>query len=64
CPQEEKEGIPKADNLGVKPTLWHPRAHLYHSSKGIRDIMFAPRHLGLKIAAASGDGQVRSYSPF
>lgn len=42
-------------------TCWHLRATLADSRKEIKDIAFAPSHLGLKIATASMDGSVRIY---
>lgn len=40
---------------------WQRKAQLSDSKKAVNDVQFAPRHLGLKLAAASADGIVRIY---
>eukprot|EP00127_Corallochytrium_limacisporum_P003170 Clim_evm19s147 gene=Clim_evmTU19s147 len=40
---------------------WRLAAKLVDSKKQIRDLEFAPRHLGLQLATASADGTVRIY---
>jgi nucleoporin SEH1 len=40
---------------------WSVRATLLDSTRSVQDVQFAPRHLGLKLAAASLDGSVRVY---
>lgn len=42
-------------------TCWLPRSKLTDSRKDVRDIAFAPYHLGLRIATGSMDGLVRIY---
>jgi hypothetical protein len=37
------------------------RATLKESMRPVKDVEFAPRHLGLKLAAAAADGVVRLY---
>ncbi|CAM9124648.1 unnamed protein product [Chrysoparadoxa australica] len=56
---EEQTGMPMDGKQGQ--SRWHPKATLAESRKQVRDIEFAPRHLGLKLAAASADGNVRVY---
>jgi nucleoporin SEH1 len=40
---------------------WQRKAQLSDSKKSVNAVQFAPRHLGLKLAAASADGTVRIY---
>ncbi len=40
---------------------WTKKAQLSESKKAVRDVKFAPRHLGLMLASASADGIVRVY---
>lgn len=40
---------------------WMRKATLSDSKKAVRDVKFAPRHLGLMLACASADGTVRVY---
>jgi nucleoporin SEH1 len=40
---------------------WQRKAQLCDSKKSVNDVQFAPRHLGLRLAAASSDGIVRIY---
>ena len=40
---------------------WQRKAQLTESKKSVNDVKFAPRHLGLKLASASGDGFIRIY---
>jgi hypothetical protein len=40
---------------------WLKKTQLTDSKKSVNDVKFAPRHLGLKLASASGDGMVRIY---
>jgi nucleoporin SEH1 len=45
---------------GVDPK-WHGRAKLSDAKKPIKDVAFAPAHLGLKLALACMDGKVYVY---
>lgn len=54
---EEQEGI-GGESTSAR---WYPKSQLSDSRKHVKDIKFAPRHLGLKIAAGSADGCVRIY---
>lgn len=56
---EEQEGQQTEEGPGR--VTWYPRAQLADSRKPVKDVEFAPRHLGLKIATASADGSVRIY---
>eukprot|EP00823_Brevimastigomonas_motovehiculus_P002849 TRINITY_DN1689_c0_g1_i1.p1 TRINITY_DN1689_c0_g1~~TRINITY_DN1689_c0_g1_i1.p1 ORF type:complete len:350 (+),score=62.84 TRINITY_DN1689_c0_g1_i1:137-1186(+) len=40
---------------------WKKAARFVDSKDSVQDIQFAPRHVGLKLAAASRDGKVRTY---
>nr|CCA17427.1 nucleoporinlike protein putative [Albugo laibachii Nc14] len=40
---------------------WRNQAQLVDSRESVHDVKFAPRHLGLRLATASGDGFVRMY---
>jgi len=40
---------------------WTKKAQLSESKKAVRDVKFAPRHLGLMLASVSADGFVRIY---
>eukprot|EP00033_Pygsuia_biforma_P001083 GCRY01001233.1.p1 GENE.GCRY01001233.1~~GCRY01001233.1.p1 ORF type:complete len:338 (+),score=73.37 GCRY01001233.1:159-1172(+) len=40
---------------------WLKRATLLDSGSSVRDVCFAPRHLGFKLASCCGDGYVRVY---
>lgn len=40
---------------------WEDKANLVDSRDAVRDVAFAPRHLGLKLALCSIDGYVRVY---
>jgi nucleoporin SEH1 len=40
---------------------WIRKATLSDSKRAVRDVKFAPRHLGLMVACASADGTVRVY---
>ena len=40
---------------------WQREVQLSDSEKSVTDAKFAPRHLGLKVAAASADGTVKIY---
>jgi len=54
---EEQESVTMRD----KETRWQKKAQLSDSKCSVRDVKFAPRHLGLKLASASADGFVRIY---
>lgn len=43
------------------PAKWICRATLRESPRAVKDVEFAPRHLGLRLAAAGADGVVRVY---
>jgi hypothetical protein len=43
------------------PAKWICRATLRESPRAVRDVEFAPRHVGLRLAAAGADGVVRVY---
>jgi nucleoporin SEH1 len=65
---EEQEGalssgaaLGATDPAGQRRTAWKQKAQLVDSREAVNAIAFAPRHLGLKIATASGDGFVRVY---
>jgi nucleoporin SEH1 len=53
------------ENLSAKSKTdrrwWQKKTQLTDSKECVRDVKFAPRHLGLKIASASADGFVRIY---
>jgi len=55
---EEQEGV---DDKGRVVSRWHKRAQLSDARDSVNEIKFAPRHMGLKIAAGSADGHVRVY---
>ena len=40
---------------------WMRKTQLSDSKGAVHDVKFAPRHLGLKLAAGSADGFVRIY---
>lgn len=54
---EEQDVVNRMD-IGSR---WQRKAQLTESKKPVTDVKFAPRHLGLKLASASGDGMVRVY---
>jgi nucleoporin SEH1 len=54
---EEQESVTIRD----KERRWQKKAQLSDSKCSVRDVKFAPRHLGLKLATASADGFVRIY---
>lgn len=58
CIWEEQEGL---DDKGLIVSRWLKRAQLGDARDSVNDIKFAPRHLGLHLAAASTDGIVRLY---
>ena len=59
CIWEEQESV---TYLKVEQRdRWQKKIQLSDSKKSVNDVKFAPRHLGLKIAAASADGTVRIY---
>lgn len=59
CIWEEQESV---TYLKVEQRdRWQKKVQLSDSKKSVNDVKFAPRHLGLKIAAASADGTVRIY---
>lgn len=43
------------------PVRWHQRLSIEDGRTVVNDVQFAPKHLGLKIATASGDGVVRIF---
>ena len=55
---EEQENV---DRTGRVVSRWHKRAQLGDALDSVNDVRFAPRHLGLKVAAGSSDGLVRVY---
>ena len=55
---EEQEGV---DGAGRVVSKWLQRAQLSDARASVNEIKFAPRHMGLKIAAGSADGRVRVY---
>lgn len=55
---EEQEA---PDSRGRIVSQWNKRAQLSDARDSVNEIKFAPRHLGLKIAAGSADGHVRVY---
>lgn len=55
---EEQETV---DNQGTIVSRWNKRAELGDARNSVYDIQFAPRHSGLRLATASGDGYVRIY---
>lgn len=55
---EEQEGV---DDAGRVVSRWHKRAQLGDARDAVNAVAFAPRHLGLKLAAGSSDGSVRVY---
>jgi len=56
---EEQVGITRSHN--ESRDRWLMKAQLSDSKKAVNDVKFAPRHMGLKVASASGDGLVRIY---
>ncbi|KAG5186185.1 nucleoporin-like protein [Tribonema minus] len=60
---EEQEGMRlyTDEATAQNKTTWYPKAQLSDSRKQVADIDFAPRHLGLKLATGSADGNVRIY---
>jgi len=58
---EEQENV---DAAGHVVSRWHKRAQLGDALDSVNDVRFAPRHLGLKLAAGSADGRVRVYEAF
>jgi nucleoporin SEH1 len=57
---EEQENV-SARSDG-KESKWLRRAQLLDSQKAVKDVKFAPRHDGLKLAAVSAEGIVRIYT--
>ncbi|CAG0914953.1 unnamed protein product [Notodromas monacha] len=51
----------RTDHLEASSSHWVKRTNLVDSRTEVTDIKFAPRHLGLQLAAASADGFVRVY---
>lgn len=65
CSEDRSVGIWE-EQLSVSRTVeakerWIIKARLSDGKKAINDVKFAPKHLGLKIAAACADGAVRVY---
>jgi len=56
----EEQSSVLAANVDLR-SRWHSIAELSESKKAVRDLEFAPIHLGLWLAAAAADGQVRVY---
>jgi WD40 repeat protein len=59
CVWEEQESVNplKTDQRD----RWQRKVQISDSKKSVNDVKFAPRHLGLKLAAGSADGTVRIY---
>jgi nucleoporin SEH1 len=57
CIWEEQESVTRTEQRDK----WQRKVQLSESKKSVNDVKFAPRHLGLKVAAASADGTVRIY---
>lgn len=65
---ENEESLNKNEDISLhRDTIsrggqhWTCKATLSDSKKAVKDVKFAPRHLGLKLAAASADGFLRIY---
>jgi len=65
---EEKKQVPTKPNTPLsfkvveeEESVWHNRIKLPESKESIEDIKFAPKHIGLVVAAASADGSIRIY---
>ena len=56
---EEQENISTVRNENKE--RWQRKVQLSDSKKAVKDLKFAPKHLGLKIATASAEGIVRIY---
>ena len=63
--EEKKQATAKASTPLFKAeeeeSVWQNRIRLPESKESIEDIKFAPKHIGLVVAAASADGSVRIY---
>ena len=59
CIWEEQESVTLLKT--EQRDRWQKKVQLTDSKKSVNDVKFAPRHLGLKVAAASADGTVRIY---
>ena len=59
CIWEEQESVTLLKS--EQRDRWQKKIQLSDSKKTVNDVKFAPRHLGLKVAAASADGTVRIY---
>ena len=59
CIWEEQESVTHLKT--EQRDRWQRKVQLSDSKKSVNDVKFAPRHLGLKVAAASADGTVRIY---
>lgn len=46
---------------GASKQRWQCKAQLTEAKRGVNDVKFAPRHLGLKLASCSADGYLRIY---
>eukprot|EP00590_Aulacoseira_subarctica_P010934 CAMPEP_0172423298 /NCGR_PEP_ID=MMETSP1064-20121228/15050_1 /TAXON_ID=202472 /ORGANISM="Aulacoseira subarctica , Strain CCAP 1002/5" /LENGTH=386 /DNA_ID=CAMNT_0013164589 /DNA_START=107 /DNA_END=1267 /DNA_ORIENTATION=- len=57
--QQQDSGASSAQQQAT--THWASKAQLNDARKSVTCVSFAPRHLGLKIAAGSADGVVRIY---
>lgn len=58
---EEQESVSTIKNSS-RDTKWIRKAQLLDSQKAVKDVRFAPRHEGLRLAAASAEGIIRIYS--
>lgn len=52
---------PVVQQAAASRSRWTKKAQLSESKKAVRDVKFAPRHLGLMLASVSADGFVRIY---
>ncbi len=63
--QQQQQDSSSSGNIsqpqGITSTHWTSKAQLNDARKSVTCVAFAPRHLGLKIAAGSADGMVRIY---
>lgn len=56
---EEQDSVSTVRNENKE--RWQRKVQLSDSKKGVKDVKFAPKHLGLKVATASAEGIVRIY---
>lgn len=57
----ESDAADSAGRASSSTTTWVRKARLVDSRDAVKDIKFAPKHLGLRLATCSADGQVRIY---